>query len=409
MSDQIDPGLESGDNPQQVQEFASFGDIFRVFWGLGWTSFGGPVAHLAYFRQRLVEREGWLSEAQYAQLVAICQFLPGPASSQVGFAMGLFRGGWAGAGAAFLGFTLPSVLLLIAFALSLPLLPVSLTEHLIHGLKLLACIVVADAVWGMYQKLCNDRLTRSIAVIGASFILLTGSLMSQLVLVAASALLGWLACQPSFKADDTQLPVFYKASTGRKALGAFGILFGILFVLGGIFDWAQLVSGFYQAGALVFGGGHVVLPWLEASVVGTGHLSPEEFVAGYGAAQAVPGPMFTFSAYLGAMMSDGWGLPVFVGICVAAVFMPGFLLLIGFLPFWHRLSALPKASQALVGVNAGVVGILAAVLYDPVFTSAVGTPTDAAIVLLGMLCLKVFKLPIIGLVGTVLLMTCVFI
>jgi chromate transporter len=370
------------------------GEVFAVFLKLGCTSFGGPIAHLGYFRTELVERRRWVSDSQFGQLLAICQFLPGPASSQLGFSLGLLRAGWAGAVAAFLAFTLPSALLLLAFASALPLLAGPSGQALVHGLKLVALAVVADAVLGMARKLCPDLPRATIAVATAAALLLAGSGWMQLLVVAAGALAGLVLC----KGGAIDVPSSVRTGYGNRLGAVLLVLFmGLLVGLpllpdqgGGLM---ALAEAFYRAGALVFGGGHVVLPLLEDAVVSPGWVGRETFLAGYGAAQAIPGPMFAFSAYLGAVVPTGY--PAWAGAATAllCVFLPGFLLVAGVLPLWHRVSRSAAANKAIAGANAAVVGLLGAALYDPIFSSAVGGATDMAIGMVGFAMLQVWRLP----------------
>lgn len=362
-------------------------NVFWVFLKLGLTAFGGPIAHLGYFRRELVEKRQWLSEAQYSELVALCQFLPGPASSQVGFGLGWLRAGWAGAFAAFVAFTLPSVLLLIAFYYALPELPVKLADTIIHGLKLVACVVVTDAVLSMHQNLCPDRKRQLLAITVAALLLLTQSPWWQLIVIIGGAAVGRRLLN-SAKAESAAV---FPMTPNRTVSVAFGAVFLLLLLLlplvGDLHPLIAVMQSFYQAGALVFGGGHVVLPLLESSVVATGQVSAETFLAGYGAAQAVPGPLFTFAAFLGADM----GGTATIIVSVLAIFLPGFLLLAAVLPYWQRVSAMSGARDALAGVGAAVVGILGAALYDPIFTSAISDPADLAVVLVGLGMLRVAR------------------
>ena len=330
-------------------------DVFTTFLKLGLTSFGGPIAHLGYFRRELVERRHWVSESQFSQLLAICQFLPGPASSQLGFSLGLLRAGWLGAMAAFLAFTLPSALLLVGFASILPLLSGQVGEAAIHGLKLVACAVVADAVLGMSRSLCPDTRRRSIAIVAASALLLLDSAWSQMLVVLGGAIAGVLFCKASVAEASGHIQVAYGKRFGLILFGIFSLLlitFAWLPAQAGLYAIAQ---AFYRAGALVFGGGHVVLPLLEDSVVVTGWVSNESFLAGYGAAQAVPGPMFALSAYLGAIIPGEHGSWSGASIALLFMFLPGFLLLAAVLPMWQAISHNPVAANAISGGNASVV------------------------------------------------------
>ncbi len=357
-------------------------EVLRVFLKLGLTSFGGPIAHLGYFRTELVERRRWVSDDQFAQLLAICQFLPGPASSQLGFCLGLLRAGWFGALAAFFAFTFPSALLLIAFAAALPLLsgPVGLAS--VHGLKLVACAVVADAVLGMAKKLCPDTQRRSIAILAAAALLVVSSAAAQLLVVILAAIVGALLLRNVTGINDTDsMHIPFGPRVGAILLLVFAaLLMGLPLFSSASPDLLTVADVFYRAGALVFGGGHVVLPLLQDSVVTTGWVAPDQFLAGYGASQAIPGPMFSFSAYLGVLLSPEhpWLMAL---TALLFMFLPGFLLVAGVLPFWRAVSNNSVASRAIAGVNAAVVGLLGAALYDPIFTSGITTPVDIAIAL----------------------------
>ncbi|EKF9397667.1 chromate efflux transporter [Vibrio cholerae] len=369
--------------------------IFKTFFALGWVSFGGPAAHIGYFRHTFVEKLGWLSEQEYAQFVALSQFLPGPGSSQVGFAIGYHRGGLAGAWAAFLGFTLPSVLIMLLLAgLSSYLLDAPLFEQVIHGLKLLAIIVVADACLTMYRNFCQQRLTAALCVLTAVAITLAPGLLTQFAVLLLAALVGQarLAPQPSssleaFRPSWLSLLLFLSLLLGLPLLAASSPL-------------VELFGLFFQAGSLVFGGGHVVLPLLQNALGDS--LSTDQFLTGYAAAQAVPGPMFTLATYLGYVLTPE--MPV-VGALIAtlAVFLPGFLLLLGVLKNWSALAQRPKVAGAMQGVNACVVGLLLAALYQPVWSSTVHAPLDWAALLVGFFLFKVLRLPLIGMVGSALL------
>ncbi len=369
--------------------------IFRTFFALGWVSFGGPAAHIGYFRHTFVEKLRWVSEQEYAQFVALSQFLPGPGSSQVGFAIGYHRGGLAGAWAAFLGFTLPSVLIMLLLAgLSSHLLDTPLFEQVIHGLKLLAIIVVADACLTMYRNFCQQRLTAGLCVLTAVAITLAPSLLTQFAVLLLAALVGQarLAPQPSssleaFRPSWLSLLLFLSLLLGLPLLAASSPL-------------VELFGHFFQAGSLVFGGGHVVLPLLQNALGNS--LSTDQFLTGYAAAQAVPGPMFTLATYLGYVLTPE--MPV-VGALIAtlAVFLPGFLLLLGVLKNWSALAQRPKVAGAMQGVNACVVGLLLAALYQPVWSSTVHSPLDWAALLVGFFLFKVLRLPLIGMVGSALL------
>ena len=352
------------------------------------------MAHLGYFRAEFVERRRWVSEGQFAQLLAICQFLPGPASSQMGFSLGLLRAGWLGGVAAFVAFTTPSALLLVGFAAFLPRLAGEMGDAAIHGLKLVALVVVAHAVLGMSRRLCPDVQRATIALLAAAVVLVMASPVSQLLVVGVGAVAGVLLCKAVQPSADEELVVRHGPRTGWALLAAFAVLLVALPLVarGGEGPFAA-ASAFYRAGALVFGGGHVVLPLLEAFVVDTGWISQEQFLAGYGAAQAVPGPMFSFAAYLGAVLPGGMGGSIGALTALAFIFLPGFLLVSGILPLWRLLARGTKAAQAIAGVNAAVVGILAAALYDPIFVSAVTGPVDMAIAVVGFMLLSAWRRP----------------
>lgn len=371
-------------------------EVFRVFLHLGLTSFGGPIAHLGYFRDAFVVRRKWIDEAGYADLVALCQFLPGPASSQVGFSLGVLRGGGiAGGLAAWAGFTLPSAALLVVFAFCTAAFDNPVGEGILHGLKLVAVAVVAQALWGMARTLTPDRQRIAIAF-GALFLaMLVSGWLGQVGAIAAGAVAGFFFCRAEASAAATH-PAF---PVSRRAGMAALVLFAVLLVAPPLlFGWTgnhvlAFFDAFYRSGALVFGGGHVVLPLLENAVAAPGWVPLQDFLAGYGAAQAVPGPLFTFAAYLGAV--SGIVPNGFVGASLAlvAIFLPGLLLVYGALPFWDQLRALPKAQAAMRGTNAAVVGILAAAFYDPVLTSAIIGPLDAVLGLCGFLLLVFAKAP----------------
>ncbi len=369
--------------------------VFLVFLRLGLTSFGGPVAHLGYFRTEFVERRRWLSEAAYADLVALCQFLPGPASSQVGLALGLMRAGYAGALAAWAGFTLPSALALIALALGIAQAGEAVPGGALHGLKVVAVAVVAQAVWGMARSLCPDAPRRALMVVTAGLLIAWPGTVTQLLAIGVAAVIGLLWLQPAADAPHEPLSVPIGRRAGAAWLTLFFVLLAVLPLLLAAFPSPALavIDAFYRAGALVFGGGHVVLPLLQASVVPTGWVGSDTFLAGYGAAQAVPGPLFTFAAFLGASLQTaptGWAGGL---LALAAIFTPAFLLVAGALPFWDGLRARPGARAALMGVNAAVVGLLLAALWDPVITSGIRGVGDALLALAALLALMRWKWP----------------
>lgn len=366
-------------------------EVFGVFLKLGLTSFGGPVAHLGYFRDELVTRKGWLSDAAYADLVALCQFLPGPASSQVGFALGMMRAGWLGALAAFVAFTLPSALILLAFALSAATLSGPIGSGALHGLKIVAVAIVAQAVLGMARSLCPDRARATIAVIAVAMLAFLPSAVAMVSAILMGAVAGLMVGRGSASPVGGNMPLPVTKTHASIALAAFaGLLLGLPLLAGLSQGWA-VADSFYRAGSLVFGGGHVVLPLLQAEVVATSWVTPDQFLAGYGAAQAMPGPLFTFAAYLGAALGPAPNGVLGAALALLALFLPGFLLLIGALPFWAGLRARPVAQSAMQGANAAVVGILGAALYSPVFTSAIGNMGDLALALTCFVALVAWK------------------
>jgi chromate transporter len=368
-------------------------EVLAVSTRLGLTSFGGPIAHLGYFRDEYVVRRRWLDEQTYADLVALCQFLPGPASSQVGIAIGVSRAGLAGGLAAWLGFTLPSALALVVFAYGVR--GVDADAGWLHGLKVVAVAVVAQAVWSMARALCPDRERASIAIGAALVVVASAGAAGQVAAIVAGGLAGWwllpIAGMPA-------TPHARTAVSRRLAAAAWIAFFALLVLLPVLRTLTPsqplaVFDSFYRAGALVFGGGHVVLPLLQAEVVPPGWVTSEQFVAGYGAAQAVPGPLFTFAAYLGAVMGpwpNGWAG---AALALVAVFLPSFLLVIGALPFWDALRAHARFQAALRGVNAAVVGLLLAALYHPVWTSAIEGPADFALALAAFGLLALWKAP----------------
>ena len=368
--------------------------VFLVFLRLGLTSFGGPVAHIGYFRAEFVERRRWLTEAEYGELVALCQFLPGPASSQVGFAVGLLRAGAPGALLAFVGFTLPSSLLMLAAAAGAGLLAGVAAEGALRALLVVAVAIVAHALWGMARTLAPDRARALIAAAAAAVVLVVGGPWSQIAAIALGALAGLLWSRaPGEQAVGLHFRV--PVAVGVTSLAAFAALLIGLPVLAGLTGdgTIALVDAFYRAGALVFGGGHVVLPLLDASVVQTGWVGSDQFLAGYAAAQAVPGPLFTFSTYLGALASAGPGGAVGAATATLALFLPGFLLLVGILPFWNLLRGRAWAGALVRGASAAVVGILAAALYDPVFVSAITGPIPLAVAIVAFVLLGPARVP----------------
>lgn len=369
--------------------------VFRVFLRLGLTSFGGPIAHLGYFRDEFVARRGWLSESEYAELIALCQFLPGPASSQVGMAIGLSRAGIRGAVAAWCGFTLPSAVLMILFALGLTRWGAALPVDALHGLKLVAVAVVAQAVWSMARMFCIDSTRVLLAAVAALLVLWWPQAWVQVGVIVLGAVAGLALRRVSGPMNGEGLTVSLSMRTGLAMLALFLALL-LLLPLAAQHSFSsdlQVFDAFYRSGALVFGGGHVVLPLLQAEVVSPGWIGADEFLSGYGAAQAMPGPLFTFSAFLGAAMSAGPGGWIGGLLCLLAIFLPSFLLVLGVLPFWSRLRGQRQVQTALAGVNAAVVGLLLAALYDPLWTTAVRDWRDAAWVIVGVAALMWAKLP----------------
>lgn len=370
--------------------------VFAVFLRLGLTSFGGPIAHLGYYRTEFVERRRWLSEAAYADLVALCQLLPGPASSQVGFAVGLSRGGLLGGVAAWLGFTLPSAVAMVLFAQGAAALTGPLSAGMLHGLQVAAVAVVAQAVWSMAWSLCPDRPRATIAVVATLIVTAAPTAIGQIAAILAGAIAGaWLPREAPAVGAAARLSIPVPRGLAVAALVLFALLLIGLPIAAAV--WAvpalAVAEAFYRAGALVFGGGHVVLPLLHASVVEPGWVSEDAFLSGYGAAQAVPGPLFTFAAYLGAIMTappSGWPG---AALCLVAIFLPGLLLVLGVLPFWASLGRGALMRACLRGVNAAVVGVLLGALYDPVWTKAIGGAADFALALVAFALLVIWKAP----------------
>lgn len=363
-------------------------DIFQTAFRLGLTSFGGPTAHLGYFREEYVIRKKWLDDQRYADLIALCQFLPGPASSQVGMAIGMMRGGFWGGVFSWLGFTLPSVLLMAVFAYVVQIGAVYGTDW-IHGLKLAAIVIVAQAIWGMGRSLAPDKIRATIAILAAAITLIWPSFLTPILLIILSAIIGsWLRLsRTDSPSSEKSIPVSATMRaeetvfSPRLAIWSWVILAGLLALLPILrhlfpLHWLAVFDSFFRTGALVFGGGHVVLPLLEKEVVASGWISEMTFFAGYGAAQAVPGPLFTFASYLGAVMG-GWS-----GVILAtlAIFLPSFLMVAGALPFWHRWRNLPAWQSVLAGVNAAVVGVLLATFYDPLWTGTVLNAIDFSLI-----------------------------
>lgn len=368
---------------------------------LGLTSFGGPIAHIGYFHQAFIKQKKWLTEAEFSQLLAVCQFIPGPASSQLGFAIGFARGGMLGGLAAFIGFTLPSVLALVAFVSVLPMLTSDIGGALVHGLKLVAVIIVADAVLGMATKLCSDLKRKLIALIAAVILLILPFTYTQIGVVLLGALIGVWLYKSKIKAEQSSFQLAISANSGKVCMVIFSTL-----LLVSLFPHENLIlqtlASLYQAGAMVFGGGHVVLPYLEQSFVAQGIIDKETFLAGYGATQAVPGPLFTFASYISAVIPTSLPIWQMVTLGTVAVFLPGFLLLFAALPAWQKVANNSTAKAALSGVNAAVVGVLAASFYDPIVTSSLLSLIDVAITLIGFAIIRVWQKPPIWVVTWVL-------
>ncbi len=367
-------------------------EVLRVFLKLGLSSFGGPIAHIGYFREEFVERRRWLDDAVFTDLVALCQFLPGPASSQVGFSIGLMRAGYLGGLAAWTGFTLPSAAALLLFAYGANRLNGSLGMGLLHGLKLVAVAIVAQAVWGMARTLCPDRPRASIAGIAVLIALFSPASGGSIAAILFGGVAGlWLCRGPTLdSARIIDVPV--SRGAGIAALAAFALLLVVPPLLHGP-PGVALFDAFYRSGALVFGGGHVVLPLLRNAFVAPGWVGDDAFLAGYGAAQAVPGPLFTFAAYLGAIVKTSPQGAAGAALGVIGIFLPGILVLIGVLPFWQAFRARGGAQAAVRGINAAVVGILGAALYNPVWTGSVKTTADFGAALIGFLLLVVWRAP----------------
>jgi chromate transporter len=368
-------------------------EVLLIFLKLGVSCFGGPIAHIGYFRDEFVTRRRWLDEHAYADLVGLCQFLPGPASSQVGFSLGLMRAGYLGGLAAWTGFTLPSAIVLVLFAYGASALVGPIGTGLLHGLKLVAVAIVAQAVWGMARTLCPDWQRALIAVIAALIIVLSASSAAQIGVIALGALAGLWLCRgaPAALRGHVAMPV--SRGVGAGALVIFFLLLAGLPALRGTAQGIALFDAFYRAGALVFGGGHVVLPLLREAFVAPGWISDDSFLAGYGAAQAVPGPLFTFAAYLGTLVKPSPHGIFGAVLGLIGIFVPGILILIGTLPFWDAFRTRPAAQAAMRGVNAAVVGLLGAALYNPVWTTSVRSPGDFGIALIGFVLLIVWRAP----------------
>jgi chromate transporter len=367
-------------------------EVLRVFLKLGLGSFGGPIAHIGYFREELIVRRRWVDDAAYTDLVALCQFLPGPASSQVGFSLGLIRAGYWGGLAAWTGFTLPSAMLLTAFAYGAGALGGPIGVAVIHGLKLVAVAIVAQAVWGMARTLCPDRQRATIACVAALLILFSTSFAAQVGTIVMGGIAGFWLCRAAAPTVTTSLGAPVSRRVGAIALLIFFVLLLALPALG-MSPSVQLFDAFYRSGALVFGGGHVVLPLLSKAFVATGWVSQDAFLAGYGAAQAVPGPLFTFAAYLGAVATPSPHRIAGAALGLAGIFLPGVLVLLGTLPFWDVFRRRVGAQAIMRGINAAVVGLLGAALYNPLWISSIKSSGDFALALVGFVLLTVWRVP----------------
>ncbi|MDR5741391.1 MULTISPECIES: chromate efflux transporter [unclassified Caballeronia] len=374
-------------------------EVLVAFLKLGLTSFGGPVAHIGYFRREFVERRRWLDDETFTDLVGLCQFLPGPASSQTGFSIGLLRAGWLGGLAAWCGFTLPSVLLLVAFAVIAPRVGGPVGDGLIHGLKLVAVAVVAQAVWDMARRLCPDRRRAGMALAAIVALGVLTTVYAQVIVIGCGAVLGLVLCRetatPANRPAACEHEFRVSRTAGVIALAVFcALLFGLpLSSLTRDVHPIAIFDAFYRSGALVFGGGHVVLPLLQQQTVATGWISPNDFLAGYGAAQAVPGPLFTFASYLGWMAAGPTARWAGALVATAGIFLPGLLLVVAALPWWQALRSRPSVAAMLAGVNAAVVGLLGVALYSPVWTSAVRSAVDFGIAVCGFVLLTRWKTP----------------
>lgn len=392
MKDVVMPLSEHPRHPEG--SFRGGAEVAAAFLKLGLTSFGGPIAHIGYFHREFVERRRWIDEEHFAQLIGLCQFLPGPASSQVAFSLGLLRAGWIGALAAFIGFTLPSALLMFALAVSSNYFASAWGQAVFHGFKLVAVAVVAQGLLGMARRLTPDAPRALIAAGAAGLIALGGHSWMQLLVIAVGAALGPWFCHGVTAHPSGSFTLRYGRRTGTALVSLFAVLLIIALTLTPFMSrMGQVAAAFYRTGALVFGGGHVVLPLLKHAVVDPGWIDDGTFLAGYGAAQAVPGPMFAVSAYLGERIFGGQGGALGAAVSLLAIFLPGLLIVSGALPFWQALSARDLTTRILAGVNAAVVGLLAAALYNPVWLSAVHDSKDFAIVLMGFVFLVGVRWP----------------
>lgn len=381
--------------PAHGTQTGSAGEVFATFLKLGLTSFGGPIAHLGYFRNEIVQRRRWIDENSYADLVTLCQFLPGPASSQLGFALGLLRAGALGAIAAWTAFTLPSAILLVVFAFGAAGFGGITGSGLVHGLKVVAVAIVAQAVWGMTKSLCPDKTRAGIALAAVLMAIFIGGSLGQVVAIIAGGAAGLWLCRSDHQVVATNIAFPVSRRVGALALALFGVLLGGLPIVAAATTSNSIAvfEAFYRAGALVFGGGHVVLPLLDAGVVRPGWVTPDQFLAGYGAAQAVPGPLFTFAAYLGTGLHPEPNGIKGALIALLAIFLPGLLLLVGAIPFWSMVRSRSSAQALMRGANAAVVGILGAALYQPVWTGAIMGPREFALALSCFVLLVVWQCP----------------
>jgi chromate transporter len=370
-------------------------EVLGAFLKLGLSSFGGPVAHIGYFREEFVVRRAWLDDAAFSDLVALCQFLPGPASSQVGFSIGLIRAGYLGGLAAWTGFTLPSAIALLLFAYGATTLGGAVWLGLLHGLRLVAVAIVAQAIWGMARSLCPDRQRGSIAGIAALIVLFNPSSGSQIAAILVGGIAGLWLCRTPLPASTGAVVVPVSRNVAIASLAIFVLLLAGLPLLRGLGSsrWIALFEAFYRSGALVFGGGHVVLPLLRSAFVAPGWVSDDTFLAGYGAAQAIPGPLFAFAAYLGAVAEPSPRGVTGAALGLIGIFLPGMLILVGTLPFWETFRARAGAQAAMRGINAAVVGILGGAFYDPVWTGSVKTTGDFGVALIGFILLIMWRAP----------------
>lgn len=381
--------------PSAIGPRGSSAEVFAVFLRLGLTCFGGPIAHIGYFREEFVARRRWLDEQAYVDLVALCQFLPGPASSQVGFSIGLMRAGYRGALAAWTGFTLPSAIALVAFAYGAGALDSPIGTGVLHGLKLVAVAIVAQAIWGMARSLCPDRERASIAALSALIILFSPSSLAQISAIIMGGVVGAWLCRDGQPIAAGHMPMPVSRTAGLIALTLFFALLAGLPLLQSMAasQALALFDAFYRSGALVFGGGHVVLPLLRQAFVTPGWVSDDTFLAGYGAAQAIPGPLFSFAAYLGTVVGPAPHGLAGAALGLIGIFLPGILILLGTLPFWENFRRHPSAQATMRGINAAVVGLLGAALYNPLWTSSVKTPGDFGVALVGFVLLMAWRAP----------------